>query len=380
MSILPLRRLDLAGHRRRYGVVPWSSYSRADGADRLINAVDAADLRGRGGGGFPTAAKLRAARSRRSIVVANGCEGDPLSRKDAALLTLSPHLVLDGVQLAAYATGAAEAVLCVHAGSPVLTSVSAALAERNDQVAVRVAEIPRRYVASEATALAHYLTNGDARPLGKHPRLTDRGVRGRPTLVTNVDTLAQLTLIAINGPQHYRNTRTDLVTVTGAVMRPGVVEVAPDAGTDEALAAAGGLSEPVSALLAGGYGGTWLPWPANSRADVSPGVSTLYALPALACGLEYTAQVLTYLAEESARQCGPCMFGLPAIAADFTELVSSGAAIDRLKRRLPLVTGRGACSHPDGAVRLASSALQVFATDLEAHLGNGCCRILAGVA
>ncbi|NBH09422.1 proton-conducting membrane transporter, partial [Amycolatopsis sp. SID8362] len=90
MSILPPHRLDLAGHRRQNGVVPWVAYHGDDGRDRLVDAVEAAGLRGRGGGGFPTAVKLRAARSRRSIVVANGCEGDPLSRKDAALLALAP--------------------------------------------------------------------------------------------------------------------------------------------------------------------------------------------------------------------------------------------------------------------------------------------------
>ncbi|MCR6488046.1 SLBB domain-containing protein [Amycolatopsis sp. OK19-0408] len=373
MSILPPHRLDLAGHRRRNGVVPWVAYHGDDGRDRLIEAVAAADLRGRGGAGFPTAVKLRAARARRSIVVANGCEGDPLSRKDAALLTLAPHLVLDGLQLAAHAIGAGEAVLCVHAGSPVLPSVAAALAERDDLVPVRVAEIPRRYVASEETALVHYLSAGDARPLGKPPRPAERGVRGRPTLVDNVDTLAQLAMVILLGPHHYRAARTDLVTVTGAVRQPGVVEVPAGSSLTAVLAAAGG--EPVEAVLVGGYGGTWT---ADPRGAVS-GVSAVYALPPRACGLAYTAEVLAFLAAESARQCGPCMFGLPAIAADFAELVRGGAA-DRLARRIPLLTGRGACAHPDGAARLAASALRVFAADVEAHLAGGRCRILEGVA
>jgi NADH:ubiquinone oxidoreductase subunit F (NADH-binding) len=376
MSILPAHRLDLAGHRRRCGVVPWIAYHGDDGRDRLIEAVELAGLRGRGGAGFPTAVKLRAARARRSIVVANGCEGDPLSHKDAALLALSPHLVLDGLQLAAHAIGAGEAVLCLHAASPVLPSVAAALAERDDRVPVRIAEVPRRYVASEESALVHYLTSGDARPLGKVPRPAERGVRGRPTLVDNVETLAQLALVILLGPHHYRAERTDLVTVTGAVRRPGVVEVPPGASLAAVLAAAGGEREPVQAVLTGGYGGTW-------TADLTLGVTgipAVYALPAGACGLAYTAEVLAFLAAESAGQCGPCVFGLPAIAADFAELLRGGASTARLARRTPLLTGRGACAHPDGAARLAAGSLEVFGADVAAHLAGGRCRVLEGVA
>ncbi|MDS0135633.1 MULTISPECIES: NADH-ubiquinone oxidoreductase-F iron-sulfur binding region domain-containing protein [unclassified Amycolatopsis] len=373
MSILPPHRLDLAGHRRRNGVVPWVAYHGDDGRDRLIAAVEAADLRGRGGAGFPTAVKLRAARSNRSVVVANGCEGDPLSRKDVVLLTLSPHLVLDGLQLAAHATGALEAVLCVHTGSPALPSVGAALGEREDRVPVRVAEVPRRYVASEETALVRYLTSGDARPLGKRPRPAERGVRGRPTLVSNVETLAQLASVVLLGPNHYRASRTDLVTVTGAVRRPGVVEVAEGTSLAGVLAAAGGEAEPVQAVLAGGT------WTADLGSGLS-GIAAVYALPARDCGLAYTAKVLAFLAAESARQCGPCTFGLPSIAADFAELVRGGPATARLARRLPLLTGRGACAHPDGAARLAASALAVFDADVRTHEAGGRCRIPAGVA
>ncbi|MEV4055308.1 NADH-ubiquinone oxidoreductase-F iron-sulfur binding region domain-containing protein [Amycolatopsis sp. NPDC049688] len=376
MTILPPHRLDLAGHRRRNGVLPWVAYHGDDGRDRLIEAVEAANLRGRGGAGFPLAVKLRAARAKRSIVVANGCEGDPLSQKDVALLSLSPHLVLDGLQLAAHAIGAAEAVLCVHAGSPVLPGVAAALAERDDRVPVRVTEIPRRYVASEETALVRYLTSGDARPRGKLPRPADRGVRGRPTLVSNVDTLAQLASVVLLGPHHYRAARTDLITVTGAVRRPGVVEVPAGTSLAGMLAAAGGEAEPVQAVLAGGYGGSWT----TSLTGALTGISAVFALPARACGLEYTAKVLAFLAAESARQCGPCTFGLPAIAADFAELVRGGPATARLARRLPLLTGRGACAHPDGAARLAASALRVFDADVHTHQAGGRCRVPAGVA
>lgn len=134
----------------------------------------------------------------------------------------------------------------------------------------------------------------------------------------------------------------------------------------------------------GGYGGTWLPWTAATAAGpavgAAPGIASMHVLPASACGLAFTAKVLTHLADESARQCGPCMFGLPAIAADLTGLVAGDRhTLGRLERRLPLVTGRGACAHPDGAVRLAASALRVFGQDVTAHLRERRCTAHYGV-
>ncbi|WP_206794560.1 SLBB domain-containing protein [Amycolatopsis sp. MtRt-6] len=328
--ILPPHRLDLAGHRRRNGVVPWVAYHGDDGRDRLIAAVEAAGLRG---GGSPTATKLRAARATHSIVVATGCEGDPLSRKDVALLALSPHHVLDGLQLAAHAIGAAEAVLRVHVGGPALPSVTAALGERDDRVPVRVVAVPRRDVTGE-TAF----------------------VRGRPALVSDVETLAQLASVVLLGPHHYRASRTELVTVTGAVRRPGVVEVAAGTSLAGVLDAAGGEAEPVQAVLAGGT------WTADLGAG-RPGIAAVHALPARDCGLEYTARMLAFLAADPARQSGPGMAGPPSIVADFAEPAC----------RLPLPPGHG-------AARLVASALRVFDADVRAHRAGGRCRVPAGVA
>jgi NADH:ubiquinone oxidoreductase subunit F (NADH-binding) len=352
---LPSHRLDLIAHQRVHGPMP-----AFVGRREVIDAVAAADIRGRGGGGFPTARKLAAVRGRRTIVVANGCESDPLSTKDRALLALAPHLVLDGIQVAAYAIGAKEAVLCLHRGSPVLEGVARALVERDTDM-VRIVEIPPYYVASEESALVHYLTSGDARPTGKEPRPAERGM-----LVQNVDTLAQLALVARLGPENYRRSRTDLVTVGGAV-----VEVA--AGTT-----IGSLVGPSEAVLVGGYGGRWVPWSVAVDMPCATGLSSVYALPSSSCGLMFTAKILARLAAESARQCGPCMFGLPAIAQDFDELVHGvAAAADRLARRLPLIAGRGACAHPDGAVRLATSALAVFQYDVSAHIRTRSCGVVS---
>ncbi|MCE3554205.1 SLBB domain-containing protein [Pseudonocardia sp. RS11V-5] len=388
---------DLAAHLRRHGPLPHLA------PEELIARVDAAGLRGRGGAGFPTAAKIRAVvrgrgrrGRRRPVVVANGCEGEPASHKDAALLHCAPHLVLDGIALAARATGAGTAYLCVHAGSPAAQALREQAAARRDVVSVRVEEVPARYVASEASALVQYLSGGPALPTSAPHRASERGVGGAPTLVDNVETLAHLALLARHGADWFRVLGTSalpgtlLVTTGGALRRPGVVEVPAGTPVRAVLDLAGGPVEPVQAVLCGGYGGTWAsldvldvplaPGPLEA-VGATLGVPSLLALPVRACGLTQTAHLLRYLAGESAGQCGPCTFGLPALAEDVTALACSGpeapAAHARLLRRLELVAGRGACAHPDGAVRLLRSALRVFDRDLRRHLAGRPCPAAA---
>jgi NADH:ubiquinone oxidoreductase subunit F (NADH-binding) len=384
-------------HVARHGVMPLWLYAGRDGPGRLIEVVERAGLRGRGGAGFPTARKLvtvAARRGRRRVVVANGCEGDPASAKDRVLLELAPHLVIDGILLAAHAVGAGEAILCLHEGSRLVRHLLAALGERGDGAApIRVVEVPRRYVASEESALVNFLTAGDARPTGTPPRPAERGVDGRPTLVDNVETLAHLALIARYGGAWFRSVGTaaspgtTLVTVGGALRRPGVYEIDLGLPVSAVLRLAGGPCERLAAVQIGGLGGTWL---GAAEAHSLPlthedlraagsglGVAALVAVPARACGVAETARVLRYLAGESAGQCGPCMFGLPAIAEDMTVLAAgaslASAALGRLERRLAVIGGRGACAHPDGAVRMAVSALRVFADDVEAHAAGSAC-------
>jgi NADH:ubiquinone oxidoreductase subunit F (NADH-binding) len=170
-----------------------------------------------------------------------------------------------------------------------------------------------------------------------------------------------------------------LATVSGAVDRPGVYEI--EAGTPvDRLLAASDVRDGVGAVLVGGYFGTWhepralagVPMAKEQlrRVGASPGAGVLVVLPEAACGLSETARVLGYLAGQSAGQCGPCVFGLPAIAEDFAQLAlgrPSGGVLERLERRLGALPGRGACRHPDGAARLAASALATFAPDVQAH-------------
>ena len=354
---------------------PLPGRSRAE----LLAEIEASGLTGRGGAAFPTSVKLAAvARADRPIVVGNGTEGEPASWKDKVLLSENPHLVVDGAVLAARIVGAREAIIAVGRGNnTVRRRVERALAQRSDRVDVSLATVPDRFVAGEESALVHSLEGGPAKPTIGRP--FERGI-----LVQNVETLANVGLIARYGADWFRERGTAeepgtvLVTVLGAVRNPGVVEV--DLGTriHDVLLRAGGLSALPQALLVGGYFGTWLrahdvlelPLANASLRPLgaSLGARTIVVLPQDACGLKESARVARYLAGENAGQCGPCVFGLPAMADALERL-----DVDRLRRLAPQVAGRGACAHPTGATRFVASAVDVFAEEIRRHRHGRCC-------
>jgi NADH:ubiquinone oxidoreductase subunit F (NADH-binding) len=399
----PVRRLT-AGWHQLHGPANLRQHldwygARPRPGRQLLDLVTAAGLTGRGGAAFPTGTKLRSVAAGRGskTVVANGMEGEPASEKDQALLARAPHLVLDGAVLAAEAVGADTVHICLERSRyQQIDEVARAVSEREraglDPVRLLIHDLPARYVSSEETSLIRWLNGGDARPVLAPPRPSERGVRRRPTLVDNVETLAHVALIARFGPAWFRAAGARdapgsmLATLCGDVTWPGVYEIETSTPVGEVLALAGAAADARTVLI-GGYGGTWQqvsdvaarPFtPAGLRpAGTSPGAGVLAVLPAGSCGISETARILGYLARQSARQCGPCQFGLAAVADDFAQLAlgrPDGNPVTRLRRRLGVIPGRGACHHPDGAARLAASALTAFDADLRAHAARRPCR------
>ena len=383
---------SLAEHLARYGPLRPSGLDRRR-REAIIAEVDRSGLTGRGGAGFPTARKLAAVAAGRSpVVVANGTEGEPASAKDKVLLARSPQLVLDGAVLAAEMVGADRAEIVVH--QAVREIVDDAAAERRragfDQIRIRVVTAAERFVAGEASAVVHWIERGLPTPTRTPPRLSERGFDGRPTLVQNVETLAHLALIGRYGAPWFRAVGTPqepgsmLVTIVGAVNQPSVHEIAIGTSLQEVLSLAGGASAPLQALLLGGYFGSWadaeaaatLPFSSAGLAILGAGVGAglIAALPADSCGLVETASVVRYLADESAGQCGPCLFGLDAIAGQLQRIAEGRTSdLSMLRRWLGQVEGRGACHHPDGVIRLVRSTLALFGPELERH-AQGWCR------
>jgi NADH:ubiquinone oxidoreductase subunit F (NADH-binding) len=383
---------DYTGHLDRYGPMPSATPA-------LFDQIEASGLTGRGGAGFPTATKLRAvaARSRRPIVVANGTEGEPASAKDKVLLSAAPHLVLDGIDIVTALLGSSQAFLCVDRNWPdLLASVEQARDQRvrgsGQRSRLRVLDAPDRYVAGEETALINWLNGSEAKPTFVPPRPFERGVRGRPTFTSNVETYAQLGLIARYGAGWYRALGspnapgTTLLTVTGGVARPGVCEAAGGSTLRSVVEAAGGAPDGIQAVLVGGYFGTWIPGRSVDSVRLDPtslsgqgaslGCGVVAVLGDHHCPLIEVVRVTRWLADQNAGQCGPCVNGLPAIADALAWSVEGHpVTAGQLDGLASLVKGRGACKHPDGMARFVESSVRVFHDHLAQHRVQGPCPV-----
>jgi NADH:ubiquinone oxidoreductase subunit F (NADH-binding) len=396
--------MSLDEHIAVHGDAP--TYPRPRGRGRraespLITQIEQSGLRGHGGAGFPTATKLRAVAGsgKRAIVVVNATEGEPASLKDRTLMQTLPHLVLDGAQLAAQAVGAEELIVCLcESNHASLEHTAQAISERRrmpaDSARTHLTAVPGDYVAGQESALVNHLNGGPAIPTFTPPMVFQQGVRRRPTLVANAETLAHVALIARHGADWFRELGTPsqpgsaLVTLAGAVAHPGVYEIEHGASLASLIEAAGGTrttSQP-RALLLGGYGGNWIDGRLLRGVSLSDehlaahsaslGAGVVFLLSADACPVAETARVTRWLASQSAGQCGPCVNGLSSIATSVEEIADGIAPADapqRIARLAALVRRRGACGHPDGAARFVTSALDAFAPELADHARHGPC-------
>ncbi|MFL5737360.1 MAG: NADH-ubiquinone oxidoreductase-F iron-sulfur binding region domain-containing protein [Actinomycetota bacterium] len=412
MTVLPLdpRRVDrlssllnppdawtgLDDHRQAFATTPPIDRT-PDGA--FVDLVERSGLHGRGGAGFPTAVKLRAVAEgrRRPVVLVNGSEGEPASAKDAVLMSLAPHIVIDGALLAASAVGADGVVIGVKVGAgrsrqAIGRAVEERFALEPWTPRLRVIDVPPTYVAGEERALVNLANGGRAIPPSGTSRPFERGVGNRPTLVQNVETLAHLALIRAMGADWFRALGhpdapgTMLVSVSGPVADPGVFEVPTGERLVEVIRGAGGATEEIRAILVGGYAGTWLTEDAIERATLdragmagvggTVGCGAIVALSASACGVRATAEIMRWLATNTAGQCGPCVSGLGSIATTLVDLWRGTArrdSLDRLIRWSHDIEGRGACRYPDGAVRFLRSALTAFGDDARTHAAGRPC-------
>jgi NADH:ubiquinone oxidoreductase subunit F (NADH-binding) len=405
-GIHPHGAMSLEEHVALHGPLPLGGGGRRravrEQAAMVIDEIERSGLLGRGGGAFPTAIKMRAVAGARgrAIVVANAAEGEPASLKDRTLLETLPHLVIDGAVIAAQVVGADEVIVCVceSAGAGV-ECVEQAIAERSAESSrsgspkLQLATVPSHYVAGQESALVNYLNGGPAKPTFTPPLPFEQGVRRRPTLVDNIETLAHVALIARHGAPWFRELGTPtqpgstLVTLCGPVAHPGVYEIEHGASLASLIEASGGTTARVRAALLGGYAGAWiggdrLHGVALSKEHLAPHGATLGAgiillLSEEACPVAETARVARWMAGQSTRQCGPCVHGLDSLASTVEEVVGGIAhprATQRIEQLASLTARRGACAHPDGAVNLILSALETFAPEFADHARHGPCE------
>ena len=391
-------RIDLDAHREIFGPLPRMS------AEELISMAESVDLRGQGGAAFPFADKLRAvvdnaeANDCPTVVVVNATEGEPGSVRDKMLMIRSPYLILSGAALVAEAIGAEEIVVGVAGHELANRSIEAAIAaEPGLRKLVRVIQQPDRFISGESGALVRGVNGKRPIPPGRKVLASDCGVDDLPTLLSNASTFAQLAVLALLGPARFAAVGTPeepgtvLLSVGGSAAQPAVVEVP----TGIPLAAVLDICQAPAGdgVLVGGYHGMWLPAATAYVVPVSRdglaavggtlGSGIVLPLGDGTCPLGEVSRIASYLAGESAGQCGPCKLGLPTIARALAALIDGSGGIEALdvaRRSAAAVNGRGACAHPDGVTRFVLSALDVFTEDLAAHVFHSSCgRPVRGV-
>jgi len=376
-------------------------YRTLDNVGVLLKEVELSGLLGRGGAAFPLAVKLRTVRDahtrgHETIVVANGEEGEPASVKDRWLLRHRPHLVLDGLRLAAHMVGALRAYVYVS-DSEAAAAVDTALREVGFDTLggldIAIVTVAPGYVAGEETAAVRAINGGPAKPTDKPPRPFQHGVAGHPTLVSNVETLANLPYLQLHGAQEYRSAGTAtspgtfLMTVTGAGRPPALYEVPHGFAFTELLGMHGVSTDEVRGALMGGYFAgllnrevldTTLDHETFRRLGSGLGCGAV-AILTDDCPVAVAASVMSYFDRENAGQCGSCFNGTAAMAAVTAALrdgVASGEDVARLERWSVVLRGRGACATLDGAANVAASLLVQFPQIVERHLAGECesCR------
>jgi len=379
----PEGREDLGAYRARGGYAGLERV-RAEGGRWALEQVEAAGLRGRGGSGSGCPLWVKWRRMVRAVVtdryvVANGAESQAVSQKDRYLLAHFPHRVLEGLLIAAEAVGARQAFLYVRGDSPAaLDRARAAVAEAAEAgllgtVTVTVQPSAPTAVSGEETALLDALAGLEGYPQPKPPRPEEAGLRGCPTLVQNVESLALVAALFRHGPDRIRavGTRTcpgtALFTVTGGVSRPGVYEVPYGTLLRDLLRIAGAPpSDDILAVLPGGLGSGPL---RPDELDVPLTYEDLVALGTTmgnsavvvfrrAGGslLELVRENVGLLAQASCGQCQGCKAGHLALV----RALQCGDLQEARARAEVLLYGRGNCDLPTGTAQFVLRALQEF--------------------
>ncbi|HLB23623.1 MAG TPA: NADH-ubiquinone oxidoreductase-F iron-sulfur binding region domain-containing protein [Dehalococcoidia bacterium] len=380
-AISPIRQGEVRRLLRRCGTVDPASIDDAIAAgayaawarartmapDAIIEDVERAGLRGRGGAYFPAATKWKATRAHPAprYLVVNAEEGEPAVFKDRVLMELDPHLLVEGLLIAARAIEPAEVYVYVNGEAE--TSAARLLRAVEDArgrgfidagtppIAVRRGA--GGYVCGEESVILSSVEGHRAVPRLRPPFPVDAGLWGRPTVINNVETLCNLPLIVTEGADAFRGCGTPefpgtkLVCVSGAVRAPGVYEVPFGTALRHVMEVCAGGPVPgkdMRAVLCGGPSGTLLP-PGGldvplvpgglDESGASPGAGGIVVIDESMSIREVVRHLTAYNARESCGKCTPCREGTARMRD-----VLDGPGADALERLDELAEAVGAAS------------------------------------
>jgi NADH-quinone oxidoreductase subunit F len=379
--------------------------------EKVIAEIQTSGLRGRGGAGFPTAAKWSAARASsgdRRIVVANLMAADPSALGDRALAEGNPHLILEGLLIAAYSVGASEAILAVRRDwTLAIQRLQAAIREATEarlagylvlgtdvSVQVSVWEGSGAYVAGEETALLHALEGDRGMPAIRPPYPAGRGLWGVPTVVQNAETLAHVAWILSHSAEAFASIGgqasggTKLVTIMGHVVEPGVAEVPLGTPLRDLIAAAGGPTGTTKAVFVGGPGGGAIDAGAlGTPYDFEPietagaviGSGSVLVTDTSTCMVNSARFFIDFSAREACGKAVPCRIGTKRLVEAMDRILAAtprphdGALLRELSRKM---SDTALCQLERIAPKPILSTLDRFEDEYRAHAERGVC--LAG--
>jgi NADH-quinone oxidoreductase subunit F len=374
--------------------------------DAVIDEVARSGLRGRGGAGFPTGEKWRSVRSTGTgarFAVCNGAEGEPATFKDRTLLRTNPYQVLEGLAIAAYAVGAERAYLGLkETFVEEIRTVGRALEEMREADALGPAPIelvlgPDRYLFGEETGLEEVIERRLPLPRIARPfvfGLFAQPPNDNPTLVNNVETLANVPHVLADGPDRLRATGTDtspgtmLFTICGDVRREGVFELplgTPLRYLVEDLAGGAADGRSLKAFFPGSSNTVLapteldVPMDFDSLRQVGTGLGSagFAVFDDSACIVRAAHLYSRFLYVESCAQCPACKFGTGETTRLLEEIESEGAsdqALGAILARAKSSTDGQKCALPTGESLLIQSLVQVFTDEFREHVGAGCPR------
>jgi NADH-quinone oxidoreductase subunit F len=411
--------LDYADYRGRGGFTALERCRDALTPEEVIDMIDAAGLRGRGGGGFPTGRKWRAVAQARAAsgtqtayVVCNGDEGDPGAFMDRMLLESYPFRVLEGMLIALHAVGACEGILYIRHEYPLAVSrIRAAIEELEQQgwltlrdgrrLALRVVEGAGAFVCGEETALLASLEGCRGVPRQRPPYPAERGFRACPTLVNNVETLATVPWIVRHGAEAFRavgtsgNAGTKTFALAGKIARGGLVEVPMGLSLGEIVTRIGGgvgEGRALKAVQVGGPSGGCLPaaqadrpvdFEALVQAGGMMGSGGMVVLDDTDCMVDIARYFLAFTQLESCGRCTGCRIGTRRMLEILDRLCEGRGDADdvaRLERLARTVRDGSLCGLGRTAPNPVLSTLRYFRAEYDAHVRGVCparkCRAL----
>ena len=367
--------------------------------DELIAEIEnASKLRGRGGAGFNTGFKWSGARASQSdvkYVVCNGDEGEPGTFKDRVILENDPHTVIEGVLIAAYAIGATNAIIYVrgeyeHQIALLKNAIKDAEEKGfTDGVNLVVYSGAGSYVCGEETALLSSIEGKRAEPRLKPPYPTEKGVFGKPTVVNNVETFANVPAIVKNGADWFSQIGskdypgTKVFSISGDVKNPGCYEMTTDSTlSDIVVGLAGGVKEGhnIKAVQLGGSSCGYIKgdemnlsiaFDSLKNSGRSLGSGAVLVLDEIRDMVLQVQQILHFFAHESCGKCTPCREGLHHACRIIDKFADSKAAkkdLDMLLQLSDLMAKDCFCPLGQGVLTAFKSAYENFPEEFEQRM------------